>query len=102
MGYGADVNSLSNATRMSPALEGPLSSRDNPFRKDDIRWAQVELRYRGLYHGSLDGILGPDTKWGIAQFQKNSGLDQTALLDAQTWEALTGSSGPAAPTASDR
>jgi peptidoglycan hydrolase-like protein with peptidoglycan-binding domain len=63
------------------------------FRKDDIRWAQVELRDRRLYRGSLDGILGPATKRAITQFQKNSGLDQTASLDAQTWDALTGNPG---------
>jgi peptidoglycan hydrolase-like protein with peptidoglycan-binding domain len=60
------------------------------IRKDDIRWAQLELRYRGLYKGSLDGVLGPETRQALAQFQKNNGLDQTASLDAQTWETLTG------------
>jgi hypothetical protein len=58
--------------------------------KDDIRWAQLELRNRGLYKGSLDGILGPDTKRALGQFQQNNGLNRTASLDAQTWEALTG------------
>jgi peptidoglycan hydrolase-like protein with peptidoglycan-binding domain len=63
------------------------------LRKDDVRWAQVELRYRGLYKGSLDGVLGPQTKRALTQFQQNSGLTRTASLDAQTWEALTGSPG---------
>jgi peptidoglycan hydrolase-like protein with peptidoglycan-binding domain len=53
----------------------------------------VELRYRGLYKGSLDGILGPETKRALTQFQQNSGLSQTASLDAQTWETLTSSPG---------
>ena len=66
---------------------------DNSFRKDDIRWAQVELRFRGLYKGSLDGVLGPKTKLALVQFQRDNGLNRTASLDAQTWEALTGSSG---------
>jgi Putative peptidoglycan binding domain len=74
----------------TPAVsQTPESWRDSDFiRKDDIRWAQLELRYRGLYKGSLDGVLGPETRQALAQFQKNSGLDQTALLDAQTWEVL--------------
>jgi len=62
------------------------------MRKDDIRWAQLELRYRGLYKGSLDGVLGPETRWALAQFQKRKGLGQTASLDAQTWGALTDNS----------
>ncbi|HUC10177.1 MAG TPA: peptidoglycan-binding domain-containing protein [Stellaceae bacterium] len=73
-------------------LPAPAQNGDfDAIRKDDIRWAQLELRYRGLYKGSLDGVMGPQTKRGLAQFQKNNGLDQTASLDAQTWEALTGS-----------
>jgi peptidoglycan hydrolase-like protein with peptidoglycan-binding domain len=104
--YGADANNMTSATKMSPAsLAADLSSPDKSFRKDDIRWAQVELRFRGLYHGSLDGVLGPETKRAVEQFQKNSGLDQTALLDAKTWEALTGNSeigeGSSAPSDSD-
>jgi hypothetical protein len=63
------------------------------LRKDDIRWAQVELRDKRLYKGSLDGILGPETKRALGQFQKNNGLGRTASLDAQTWGALTGDPG---------
>jgi Putative peptidoglycan binding domain len=76
----------------TPAVsQTPESWRSVDFiRKDDIRWAQLELRYRGLYKGSLDGVLGPETRQALAQFQKNNGLDQTASLDAQTWEMLTG------------
>jgi len=63
------------------------------LRKDDVRWAQVELRDKGLYKGSLDGILGPETKRALGQFQKNNGLGRPASLDAQTWEALAGDPG---------
>lgn len=63
--------------------------------KDDIRWAQVELRFRGLYKGSLDGVLGRETKHALEQFQQQNRLHRTASLDAQTWEALTGDSGVA-------
>jgi peptidoglycan hydrolase-like protein with peptidoglycan-binding domain len=70
------------------------TSRDaltgDALRTADIRWAQVELRYRGLYQGSLDGIVGPETKQALGQFQKINGLDQTASLDTHTFEALTG------------
>ena len=75
------------------------TSRDaltgDALRKNDIRWAQVELRYRGLYKGSLDGVVGPETKRALSEFQKINGLGRTASLDAQTWEALTGSGIPA-------
>jgi peptidoglycan hydrolase-like protein with peptidoglycan-binding domain len=71
------------------------------LRKDDIRWAQLELHNRGLYKGSLNGILGPQTKRALEQFQRTNGLGRTASLDAQTFDALTENSGagtgPSAP-----
>ena len=87
----ADAGNAIIAESTSAVSQTPESWRDGDFiRKDDIRWAQLELRYRGLYKGSLDGVLGPKTRQALAQFQKNNGLDQTASLDAQTWEMLTG------------
>jgi peptidoglycan hydrolase-like protein with peptidoglycan-binding domain len=50
----------------------------------------VELRVRGLYQGSLDGILAPETRRALSQFQQIKGLGSTASLDAQTWQAPTG------------
>jgi peptidoglycan hydrolase-like protein with peptidoglycan-binding domain len=61
--------------------------------KDDIRWAQLELRNIGLYKGSLDGILGPETKRAVEQFQRNNGLNPTATVDDETMEVLTGNHG---------
>ena len=88
--YAADAVNPVNAGS-TPALSQTLErSRDTDnLRKDDIRWAQVELRNRGLYKGSLDGIVGPDTKRALILFQSKNGLGQTAALDEQTWEELT-------------
>jgi peptidoglycan hydrolase-like protein with peptidoglycan-binding domain len=90
----ADAGNTVSAVNMPSAIlsSDSLGSGDS-LRKDDIRWAQVELRFRGLYKGSLDGVLGPKTKRALAQFQQNNGLAQTASVDAQTWDALTSSSG---------
>jgi hypothetical protein len=55
----ADAGNTATAASMPAVVE---SSRDaltgDALRRADIRWAQVELRYRGLYQGSLDGIVG--------------------------------------------
>ena len=53
----------------------------------------MELRNIGLYKGSLDGILGPETKQAVEQFQKNNGLNPTATVDDETMEVLTGNHG---------
>jgi peptidoglycan hydrolase-like protein with peptidoglycan-binding domain len=97
----ADAGNTATAASTPAVVE---TSRDaltgDALRKNDIRWAQVELRHRGLYKGSLDGIVGPGTKRALSQFQKMNGLGPTASLDAQTWEALTGSDIPAIAEAS--
>ena len=92
----ADAGTTATAASMPAVVD---TSRDaltgDALRRADLRWAQVELRYRGLYHGSLDGIVGPETKRALSGFQKINGLGPSGSLDAQTWEALTGSGIPA-------
>ena len=89
--YAADAGNAANASNMPQAFQtADISLRDGSLRKDDIRWAQVELRYRGLYNGSLDGVLGPQTTQALDRFQMINGLNRTSSLDAATWDALTG------------
>lgn len=88
--YAADAGNAAPVATMPPLSQASESRPGGDiFRRDDIRWAQVELRNRDLYKGSLDGVLGPQTKQALARFQKTNGLDQTASIDARTWEALT-------------
>ena len=61
--------------------------------KDDIRWAQVELHTIGLYKGSLDGVVGPETKRALLEFQEDNNLARTATLDQPTADALVGHTG---------
>jgi peptidoglycan hydrolase-like protein with peptidoglycan-binding domain len=58
--------------------------------KDDILWAQVRLYVIGFYDGSLDGVVGPETKRAILGFQKSNSLEWTGRLDQQTADALIG------------
>jgi peptidoglycan hydrolase-like protein with peptidoglycan-binding domain len=100
--YAADAGDIATAASMPAAVPTPESAlTDDALRRDDIRWAQLELRNRGLYRGSLDGIFGPETRRALSQFQTINGLGRTASLDAQTWEALTGNptigEGPSTP-----
>jgi peptidoglycan endopeptidase LytF len=77
------IGSASQVSQMSPVLA-------DLQKKDDIRQAQLELRNMGLYSGSLDGVVGPQTKRALTQFQKSNGLKETATLDPQTADALVG------------
>jgi peptidoglycan hydrolase-like protein with peptidoglycan-binding domain len=93
--FGADADDVPNALQTTPPT--PESSQHwinvANLSKDDIRWAQVELHTRGLYSGSLDGVIGPQTKRAVAEFQKTNGLKQTATLDQQTADGLIGDNG---------
>jgi peptidoglycan hydrolase-like protein with peptidoglycan-binding domain len=90
--YAADAGDAANAANMPAAFETWSGSGSSAqLQRDDIRWAQVELRLRGLCNGSLDGVVGPETRVALRRFQQSNGLDRTAALDPQTMQALTGS-----------
>jgi peptidoglycan hydrolase-like protein with peptidoglycan-binding domain len=84
--FSADADDVAN---VQPESSYHWLNAANPS-KDDIRWAQVELRGRGLYNGSLDGVPGPETQRALLAFQKRTGLEPTAALDQETADALTG------------
>jgi peptidoglycan hydrolase-like protein with peptidoglycan-binding domain len=98
---GAAVGHAAHTANTTPSAGSnmPASTQDSQhiqtpgnLSKDDIRQAQLELRNMGLYKGSLDGVVGAETRHAIEQFQKNNGLSQTATLDKQTMDRLIGNS----------
>jgi peptidoglycan hydrolase-like protein with peptidoglycan-binding domain len=93
--FGADADDVRNAVGSTPSTSEISHHWINAanLSKDDVRWAQVELRMMGLYNGSLDGVVGPETKQALLGFQKSNGLEQTATLDQQTADALIGNTG---------
>jgi peptidoglycan hydrolase-like protein with peptidoglycan-binding domain len=109
-GHGAAKCRVGGARYIIPSVPAPVRTSNSALtgdalRKDDIRRAQLELRNRGLYRGSLDGILGPETRHAVSQFQTINGLTRTASLDVLTWEALTSNpaigGGPSTPDRSN-
>ena len=84
--FAADADDVANAAPGSSQHCLDAAS----LSKDDIRWAQLELHNRGLYNGSLDGVVGSETKQALGRFQKLNGLDRTATLDPETLDALFG------------
>ena len=55
-----------------------------------IRAAQQQLKYSGLYNGSVDGKMSPETQRAFRQFQQQHGLRQSGILDEKTYTALQG------------
>ncbi len=44
--------------------------------------------YESIPQVDIDGILGPQTRTAIIEFQKTMGLPTTGLIDAETWDSL--------------
>ena len=49
---------------------------------------QIGLKQRGLYHGKVDGITGPQTRRAVRAFQKRHGLVVDGVAGPRTREAL--------------
>jgi peptidoglycan hydrolase-like protein with peptidoglycan-binding domain len=56
--------------------------------RDAVMQAQQKLADEGLYHGPIDGLMGPQTKGALAAYQQQNGLKQTARLDQATTDRL--------------
>ena len=100
MPEGADTLALNAIGKEKTAAAGPLrdaglapSGPSQPSQGHLVRDAQSELQREGLYHGKIDGVLGPETKQAIASYQAREGLQQTATLDQDTVERMNLASG---------
>ncbi len=93
--FAADADDVSNPVGNTPSVTETSQHWLNAARlsKDDIRWAQLRLLMMGLYNGSLDGVIGPETKQALLGFQKSKDLERTATLDQPTADALIGNTG---------
>jgi peptidoglycan hydrolase-like protein with peptidoglycan-binding domain len=96
MSHAGDVGEPApNSSGVGPASSGPsqFPQAVADLSKDDIRQAQLELRHAGLYSGSPDGVIGPQTKQALMKFQQDYGLEQTATLDGSTMVTMFGNIG---------
>jgi hypothetical protein len=59
------------------------------FSDNEIRTVQAALRRLGIYSGQVDGILGPDTKRAVEDYQVENKLPVTGQPD-QRLNALLG------------
>jgi peptidoglycan hydrolase-like protein with peptidoglycan-binding domain len=54
------------------------------FDHDDVNKVQQSLSDKGLYHGQIDGLMGPQTRQAIREYQKSENLPVTSRLDTET------------------
>jgi peptidoglycan hydrolase-like protein with peptidoglycan-binding domain len=96
MPEGADTLALNAVHKEKTAASGALndaglgaaSGSSQPSQGRLVKDAQTQLQHEGLYRGSIDGVLGPDTRQAIAAYQAREGLQQTATLDQETVQRM--------------
>jgi hypothetical protein len=70
-------------------FDGPIcasSPEDDPAQV--VANVQSALQQQGYYQGDIDGILGPQTRAALAEYQSAQGLEPTGLVDEPTLETL--------------
>ena len=75
---------LALALAGSALAEGNALAGGNP----EIAALQVGLRERGVYRGTVDGVLGPGTKRAVRKFQRGAGLSADGVPGPRTRKAL--------------
>ena len=65
------------------------STYSSGYNDDDtVADVQRALKRRGYYHGSVDGVIGPESRDAIRNFQADKRLDQTGRIDRDTLREL--------------
>jgi hypothetical protein len=54
----------------------------------EVANVQAALQQQGFYQGEIDGVLGPQTRAALAEYQSAQGLEPTGAIDEPTAEAL--------------
>ena len=76
---------------IAPELATPAAAEavGAPRPVANVLEAQIALARRGFSSGSIDGVLGYQTRAALRAFQRQAGLPVTGALDAVTRERLT-------------
>jgi Putative peptidoglycan binding domain len=89
IGHAAELNS----SPTNPLRSAIDTSRAMTASEILITAAQQQLKYSGLYNGSVDGKMSSETQQALRQFQQQHGLRQSGTLDEKTYTALQGDTG---------
>ena len=70
------------------AWDGPIYAYNNLPPDQVIANVQAALQQQGYYQGEVDGLIGPQTRAALADYQRDHGLYETAAIDRPTLESL--------------
>jgi hypothetical protein len=70
------------------AYDGPIYGYNDLPPDQVVANVQTALQEQGYYQGDVDGVLGPQTRAAIADYQRVNGLTETAAIDQPTLQLL--------------
>jgi peptidoglycan hydrolase-like protein with peptidoglycan-binding domain len=56
--------------------------------KENLKVVQERLKAEGVYAGSVDGIMGPQTETALRRYQEKQGLPVSGAVDEETLKQL--------------
>ena len=69
--------------------DGPIYASNPEYDPGQVvANVQAALQQQGYYQGEVDGILGPQTRAALADYQSAQGLEPTGTVDEPTLETL--------------
>jgi len=96
-GFGKEV-AKGTAKGAKKAAEGVKDAFDGDKQKptngaavthdESVKKAQQALKDQGYYQASVNGVMGPETRSALKQFQEKEGLAATGQLDSETRKKL--------------
>lgn len=85
---GCGVFGSKRGSDVGAQAERPGSAAPSPVAAKTVTEAQQALKEAGFDPGAPDGVLGPQTRQAIRDFQRDRGLRVTGDLDPATRQAL--------------
>ncbi|MFL6516010.1 MAG: peptidoglycan-binding protein [Chthoniobacterales bacterium] len=68
--------------------DGPIYGYNELPPDQVVANVQEELQNQGYYHGEVDGMLGPQTRAALADYQRDHDLYTTSAIDQPTMDSL--------------
>ena len=83
-----DTTKTPDTSQNTPSQDGTMQNKKGVSGNAQVRQAQEALKSQGQDPGPVDGMMGPQTKQALREYQKAQNLKVTGRLDSETSEKL--------------
>ena len=92
--YLAKISSLETELNRLKDENSGLRKQIEAAGKQEVRMPnateiQTALKKTGIFKGSIDGKIGPETKEALRKFQQDNGITPDGVVGSKTWALLS-------------